>query len=316
MNRAATVAILLFLCAWPGVPAVSDDSLTFLVAFTADGRLVVASHHDGIKVLSVPDLKEVRSFPMEAGRRLKSAAVSPNGRWLAADDGAGDLRIWDLQSGEALASVPVTRDRDPVYVFRPGADTLFIDQKSLTIWDVKQGREVDVIEAVKKVERMAVSPDGRSLMIFGLCNAGSVSGDVCFYAIDEKNVAAAGSREQIFSESARHPGNPFDLVYLEDGRILVIVYGLEASLNGANVTPGTYDFYFLKTGDLHVAGRAVVDRGQQRSYAGSRSAPGVQLMAVSPDGHWKTSASNYQKRLYLYRVAPDGPALERFIRIP
>jgi WD40 repeat protein len=314
MKRTAALAILLFLCAWPSASASSDDPTTFFVAFAADSRLVVASHRDGVKVLSVPDMKEVHSFPMEAGRRLKSAAVSPSGRWLAADDGVGDLRIWDLQSGEAQASVPVAHDPAPVYLFRPGTDTLFIYQKNLTTWDVKQGREVGVVEAVKNVERMAASPDGHNLIIFGSCSSGSVSGDVCFYAIDEKSVVAAGSRGQIFNESKNGP--PVDLVYLEDGRILVILYGLEMRLSGAEVTPGTYTFYFLKTGDLHVAGRAVVDRGQQRSYAGSRSAPGDQLMAASPDGQWKASASAYQKRLYLYRIKKDGPALEKFIRIP
>lgn len=307
MKRRATLTMLFLLCAWPAALMSSDDPVTFFVAFTNDSRLVVASHRDGVKVLSVPDMKEVHSFPIEPGRRLRSAAVSPSGRWLAADDGAGDLRIWDLQSSEAQASVPVAHDPALVYLFRPGTDTLFIYQKNLTIWDVKQGREVGVVEAVKNVERMAASPDGHDLIIFGSCSSGSVSGDVCFYAIDEKNVVAAGSRGQIFNESKNGP--PVDLVYLEDARILVMLDDL--------ANPPAYDICFLKTGDLHVVGKMFVQqRGQQRSYPGSRSAPGDQLMAVSPDGRWKTSTSTYQKRLYLYRVTPDGPALEKFIRIP
>jgi WD40 repeat protein len=133
MNRTASLAILflLALCSWPGTSIASGDSQTFLIAFAQDSsRLIVATERGGIRVLSVPDLKEVRSYSVEGDHRLMSAAVSPSGRWLAASYGLGELRIWDLQTGEAQPSVPIAHRSSVVYLFRPGTDTLLVYQES------------------------------------------------------------------------------------------------------------------------------------------------------------------------------------------
>ena len=57
MKRTAVLAILFLLFARPGLAVYSADHQTFLVAFTADGKLVVASHSVGLHVLSVPRIE-------------------------------------------------------------------------------------------------------------------------------------------------------------------------------------------------------------------------------------------------------------------
>ena len=74
MKRTAILAtLLLVVCPSRSVAA---DPVTFLVAFTRDSsRLVVASHRGGIKVLSIPDLKETRSFSFEGDHGLNGLVL-------------------------------------------------------------------------------------------------------------------------------------------------------------------------------------------------------------------------------------------------
>jgi WD40 repeat protein len=314
MNRIAILTTL-FLLVLYATPSVANDPLTFLVAFTPDGsRLVVASHRGGVKVLSVPDLKEVRSFSLEGDRRLRSAAVSPNARWLAMDDVAGALRIWDLESGESHPAVPIKPGSDfPVFVFGPDDDTLFVYQERLSVWDVKQGREVGVMNGVRFVQMMSVSPDGRSLAVYGRCISGRLSGNVCVCAIDEKKIVVATDFEE------KSDSYPADLVYTKDDRILVTQSGPSAESDaGVHTHPLklTYQSRFLKPDDLTVLETTVVEPERGWHYPGLRSAPIPQYEVVSADGKWKATA--YQKRLYLYRIAAadSRPTLEKFIPVP
>jgi WD40 repeat protein len=312
MKRTAALAILFLvaLCAGLSAPAQSaDPPVTFHIAFTGDSsRLVVASHVGGIRVLSVPDLKEVRSFALAVGRPLRSAAVSPNGRWLAADDD-GDLMVWNLETGEQRPSVPITHHHryiHPVYVFGPDDDTLFVYEDILHVWDVKQGRDLGVVSGIG-AELMTVSPDGRSLVVLGGCDAGRISGTLCVYAIDRKNIVVATKWMESFKDSGKQYASwyPQDLVYTKDGRILLT----------AKEDQGTFHSRFYKPADLTVLEDTVVEPERGWLYPGLRSTPTQQLETVSPDGKWKVTG--FHKRLYLYRVTSETTrALERFTAIP
>lgn len=315
MNRTAILATLLalVLCASPGAAAPPADPLTFLVAFSGDSsRLVVASQRGGIRVLSVPDLQEVRSFALQNGRRFTSAVVSPSGHWLAADND-GDLLIWNLETGEAQPSVPLKPRSYPVYLFRPGADTLFVAyERKLHIWDVKEGRETGVVAGIDDIDRMSVSPDGRTLVAFGLCSSGRVRGNVCLYEIVEKKVVAAADWEKLFFESGKVGyWGPADLVYTDDDRILLTFSSSSSS------QPATYESRFLRPADLTVLDNTLVEPERGWLYPGTRSAPSQQLEVVSPDGKWKVTTSVFMKRIFLYRVTADGGRVfEKFIPHP
>lgn len=336
MDRTAALTILfmLVLC-WPSVSA-ADDPPTFLVAFSGDsGRLVVASHRDGIKVLSVPDLQEIRSIALPDGRRLRSAVVSPSGRWLAADDNGDSLLIWNLETGEAQPGVPNPRHSHLVYVFGPGDDTLFVYEGRLRIWDVKQAREVGVVNEVENVEMMTVSSDGRYVVVYGTrCRPNR---DVCVCSVDQKNIVVAAAARELFTPKPepipvseignvdlnQRPvstldlrWNAADLVYTKDDRILLTFRGPAPDAVGvSHVRRPSYQSGFLKPDDLTMLEKAVVEPERGWMYPGLRSAPTRQTEAVSPDAKWKVTA--FHKRLYLYRVTSETTrALEKFIPIP
>jgi hypothetical protein len=305
MNRTATLAILLLLivCASASVLAQSADPVTYLAAFSGDGsRLALASHRGGIRVLSVPDLKEIRTIAPENGRRFESAIISPGGRWLAADDGVGDLHLWNLETGDAQPGVPIKRKSRLVYAFGPDDDTLFVSEGPLKIWDVKQAREAGVVKDVEKVELMSVSPDGHSLVIFGQCRPYR---DVCVCSVDQKNVAASADSRELFTPKPKpiplseirtanfHPPtstldsqwDAVDLVYTRDDRILLTFRGPVPVSGGYGVhatdaARPSYQSCFLKPGDLTMLEKTVVDPERGWLYPGIRSTLTAQLEAV------------------------------------
>lgn len=316
MNRTAILAIslLLVLCAWPGAAAGTGDPLTFLVAFTPDGgRLVVASHRGGIRVLSVPDLTEIRSFALPGGRRLRSAAVSPSGRWLAADDDVGDLLIWNLETGQAQPAVPVVRRGwAPVYLFRPDDTFIVVRKNTLQLWDVTQGRKGEVFKVDTDVDHMTVSPDGSYLAVAGMQLPW---GHLGLYATDGMRlVRERGWGELLPQRVLDKSPRLADLVFTPDGRILVTITFWSSDVR-------RFESRFLAPDELRVLDETGDETGEENTleawqYPGIRSAPGDQLAALSPDGRWKATTSEYAKRLYLYRMTPHGAAIEKFIPIP
>jgi WD40 repeat protein len=310
MYRTATLALLVALIlSSPAAPAGSPDR-SMLVAFSADdGRLAVASERGGIRVLSVPDLKEIRLFALQQGRRLGSAAFSPNGRWIAANDNAGDLMIWNVETGEAQPALPIKHSPDAGYVFDPVAETLLVNDKSLQIWDLKQAREAGVIEGMTHVGLMTLSPDGRYLFAFAQCRLGRIWGDVCVYDIEEKKVVAAAEWKALFGDSTQS-WYATDIVYTDDGRILLTI----AKTGNSWPYPPEYQSRFLDPGDLRVMDSTTVSAEREWQYPGLRSA-GRQTEVITMDRKWKATA--YQNRLYLYRITEGGGrALEKYIPIP
>jgi hypothetical protein len=158
--------------------------------------------------------------------------------------------------------------------------------------------------------------------VFGTCGTERTSGNVCVCAIDEAKVVAVSRWEHLFTAprpvirkpsdilhltAAQPLGNlsPADLVCTKDNQILLTLRGEDS----------TYQSRLLKP-SLQVLETISIEPEQQWRYPGNRSTPGDHVAAISADGQWKATASERYKKLYLHRVTPDRPVLEKFISIP
>ncbi|HEY43314.1 MAG TPA: hypothetical protein G4O11_04950 [Anaerolineae bacterium] len=122
------------------------------LAFTPDGRTIVASGYFGIVGLWNVDNCELIT---KMGQPMSSQIdISPDGNMLAIGNGS----IWDLNTGEIILSLEATQ-----MIFSPDGrmltvlhdDLWFLD---LTTWDLLHG-----LDAEERIQATAFSPDGRIL---------------------------------------------------------------------------------------------------------------------------------------------------------
>ncbi|MCI0412648.1 DUF4062 domain-containing protein [bacterium] len=137
--------------------------------YTPDGRQIVSSAADTregeLKVWDAESGKEIRTIASGYSMEIRAAAVSPDGRWIAAAL-QKDVRVWDLRSGESIAVLPHDH-----YVW---ACTFTPDGKRIAtgswngivrIWNVTDQKTLANLEGHEKVVRAcAFSPDGAMLV--------------------------------------------------------------------------------------------------------------------------------------------------------
>lgn len=156
------------------------------VAFAPDSRTVVAgSRYAPIQQWEVTTGKWRRLFRgYVCGFRCSDAVFSPDGKTIAGGDGeAGTVKIWDVASGRVLHTFDKPRDeKNPRFphnaehiLFSPDGSRLYADSGPvglIQVWDVATGREVQRIKIKDDIGSMALSPDGRLLLVGGSANDG------------------------------------------------------------------------------------------------------------------------------------------------
>jgi WD40 repeat protein len=142
------------------------------VAFTADGRVLIASPYPRGRVWHCWDAatgKTAEGLKLPEGYGYSRLAVAPNGRTLVFDPRGllgADWRVhlWDMQSGKLLRILPTAGMIGPF--FRDGRSVL-INDGALQRWELATGRpllpDTDALGHRTDVSRAVYSPDGRRL---------------------------------------------------------------------------------------------------------------------------------------------------------
>jgi WD40 repeat protein len=134
--------------------------------------------HEGHRVLlwDAGTGQEVRQFTGLTAK-LKSVALSPDGRLIAASAGDGRLALWDLASGQErlfILAHPGHKEAgfaaSPAIAFSPGGKTLASAGQDGTVrlWDARTGKELPQYRAPQGgLTSIAFTPDGKSLVTGG-----------------------------------------------------------------------------------------------------------------------------------------------------
>ena len=155
------------------------------LAFSKDGKLLAVGEPTDIRIWDTVTGKTVRSF--KAGRdSIRSIAFSPDSKKLISGDGAKDVRFWDFESGQPVASETVSHAGDAFSVTPspdgksllsgsggkshvgassgPGAakkDT----SKTVRLWDLSSDRLLQTFTGhAAWLEPVAFSPDGKNVL--------------------------------------------------------------------------------------------------------------------------------------------------------
>jgi RNA polymerase sigma factor (sigma-70 family) len=197
------------------------ELLPHLMRFTPDERrLITTNTKDGeLLVWDLADGKVIHR--MSLTNRVRSMAVSPDGRWLASCsenpmDERGDeaVRLWDLKTGREVKALPHGLLAIWDLAFSPDGSRLAAGGPELDrsppgrirVWEVPSGKEVLTIEThTETVQPVAFSPDGRILA------SGHMDGTLRLWEV------ATGSERLQFRG---HEGEIEVLAFAPDGRTL------------------------------------------------------------------------------------------------
>ena len=136
------------------------------IAFSPDGqRLATAGQH--VKLWDVSNQTEVATLQHES--YVWALAFSPDGRLLAAGDGEGSVKIWDIQKQQVISQL--AGDTRSVYAvtFSPDGRTLATAgyQGKITLWTVSNSEILGTLENRGTVYTLDFSPDGKALASTG-----------------------------------------------------------------------------------------------------------------------------------------------------
>jgi WD40 repeat protein len=92
-----------------------------------------------------------------------SAAISPDGKWLASGSFDTTVIVWDLAAGQARHTLPEHGLGAASLIFSPNSARLISgdQQGSIRVWDVETGQLLQTIEG--RGNDLALSPDGALL---------------------------------------------------------------------------------------------------------------------------------------------------------
>ena len=158
----------------PDGPPVNSDSLLVRsiefpqdatrVAFTPDGRQVVAGVSDGsVRMLDATTGREAHRFDGH-GAGPVCVAVSPSGALVVSGGADNNLRIWDVKAEREKAVLRGHTDKVYRLAFAPNgryvASTAW--DKTVRLWDVASGKEVRKFEGhTEVVNGLKFTPDSR-----------------------------------------------------------------------------------------------------------------------------------------------------------
>src|SRR5262249_40455352 len=134
----------------------------------------VASAGDGIRLWDPATGKLARTIE---ARGVTCLAVSPDGKMLASGGRDRVVRLWDVESGKALAELKGHKNGLCGLTFSPAGKLLASGdvQATVRVWDVKEGKEVCLIDNKSGTESLslAFSPDSKTLACAGAWNDSS-----------------------------------------------------------------------------------------------------------------------------------------------
>src|SRR5262249_53449307 len=138
------------------------DAVTGVV-FTPDGSRLVSGSRDGTVRVWAPTTQEART--LRAGPDVTSVAFSPDGRRVAAGGAARAVKVWDAGTGKEGLSLAGHTERVECVCFSPDGRRLASGGRDRTVrlWDLAGGREALLCQEPAFVDRVAFSPDGRTL---------------------------------------------------------------------------------------------------------------------------------------------------------
>ncbi|HYG62615.1 MAG TPA: protein kinase [Thermoanaerobaculia bacterium] len=303
-------------------PVTTPAPWSGFLSFSRDGKRIVYATRDGRSNLERAPLTDGRAGPLEpvtrGTRTVRSAAVSPDGQWLAFDTSAPQEDLFVVRadgSGQRQLTDDVFKDRSPSWSPR-GDRILFYSNRSgrYEAWTIRpdgSGLEQLTRTTGRSLTNPSWSPDGRWLA----CTLGERGALIDL----SKPVAERVPRPlppvspagEVFSPSSWSPDGTALLGYVErpDESPVPGIY-LYRLVDGHEGREGRYER--LTAGGARAGwldgGRSVLFSDQGRIFAVDLQSHQVRLVAEPPphSAFTMASASPDGRALYVVRATDEG----------
>jgi WD40 repeat protein len=144
------------------------------VIFTRDGKLLLSSETNKVRLWDLAAKKEVRQFTRgEADTRVVyDVALSPDEKQLATAEGPAKLvAIWDVKSGKEIRTLTAFTNMAIAVAYSPDGKILACSDGAgmVRLWDPKTGKPFAELKGpIGGGSSLAFSPDGKTLVSVGV----------------------------------------------------------------------------------------------------------------------------------------------------
>ena len=142
------------------------------VLFSPDGH-TLALGSEPVLLWDLSTRTVTNSLENMSHRLITDMQYSPDGRWLATKDDLGNLKVWNVITGET--QIQTEREGSPnnsvqVFAFSQNSTLLALaSQDAIELWDVASAKQISTIKMMNQGTRsiigLAFSPDGGKLHV-------------------------------------------------------------------------------------------------------------------------------------------------------
>lgn len=199
------------------------------LAFTPDGRGLLAGGSDGSLILWDVATGRERVRLLENGPAITAVAVSPDGKVLVSCDrfcgGHSQVIVWSAD-GQRVDSWLVRDSEINILLFLPGGHSLLMLGGERTCRDIRTGRLRPPLKGIEHCVSAVVSPDGRTLAIQD------------WHLLNLYDLPSCKLRVQVGPTQGNHPA--VQLAFSPDGRELFSL-GKDGQIEIRNPKTGKVD---------------------------------------------------------------------------